>query len=59
MAEATTELGSRWSVRGIVRAVAVGSVAWAIGAWLGYLVAHERPPESHRVDAPATSASAR
>jgi hypothetical protein len=41
----TTEVGTRWSVRGVVRALAVGALAWTIGSGLGYLVAHEKPPE--------------
>jgi hypothetical protein len=53
----TTEVGARWSVRGVVRALAVGALAWTIGSGLGYLVAHEKPPEpqDRRALAPAGS----
>jgi hypothetical protein len=58
MAETAPEFGTRWSVGGIVRALAVGALAWAIGSGLGYLVAHESPTETRRTDAiPAASGS--
>ena len=51
----TPELGSRWSLGGLVRALVVGTLAWAVGSGLGYLVGHEKLPVDRRTVAPAAS----
>jgi len=37
---------SAWTVRGLVRALAIACFAASVGAGLGYLIAHEPPPGS-------------
>ena len=55
MTGTTQEVESRWSAGGVVRALVVGSLAWAIGSGLGYVVGHEKVPVDRRADAPAAS----